>query len=145
MDRVLLYTLGLVALILLATISYNNMMARQERQNRGARDEDERPDVLCKFAVHDGSVVGETVAVDGDRLILKQAGAFKSVAATLAHVEGDEVHLRGDIDWPAALEAGAAWHAANTKGQDDAVTAQLTRSEDVRAPALGALQDDSEE
>lgn len=143
MDRVLLYTLGLVALILLATISYNNMMARQERHRR--EGDEEAPDILCKFAVHDGSVVGETVAIDGDRLILKQAGTFKSVAAKLAHIEGDEVHLRGDIDWDASITAGAAWHTANTKGQDDAVTAQLTRSEDVRAPALSVLSDDSEE
>ncbi len=144
-ERLQLYTLIGVAFLLLVVLSYNNMMAKQERTRApAAKPEEETGDWLCKFATHEGDVVGESVAVDGDRLILKQSGTFKSVALSAATVVGDEIHLSGDIDWDASREAGAAWHVANTKGQDDAVTQHLTRSEDVKAPALEAMQDRDE-
>lgn len=140
-DRIVLYSLILVAFLLLATISYNNMMARRERQGpRRQETEEPKADWLCKFVLHAGSVVGETVAVAEGNLILKQAGVFKSVPKDQAVVSGDEVILNGDIDWDAAIAAGTAWHESHTQGQDDAVTAQLTRSEDVRHPALAALK-----
>ena len=144
-ERIVLYTLGLVAFLLIVVVSYNNMMAKQARERgpapKAERDEEDTSSWLCKFALHDGNVVGETLAVDGDRLILKQAGVFKSVRIEQARIEGEEVVLRGDIDWDAAIESGTAWHQANTKGQDDLVSAQLTTSADVRAPALDAMKE----
>lgn len=95
--------------------------------------------LLVKFARHEGSIVGETVALDGDRLVLKQAGTFKAVPAAQARVDGDDVVLEGEIDWAAAERAGQEWHEARRRS-DSAVSGALTRSEDVKAPALDAVR-----
>ncbi len=100
---------------------------------------------LLKFVRHEGNIVGETVAREGDHLILKQAGVFKSVPTALASVAGDEVILKGDVDWAAAVALGTQWHEGHTKGHDPLVTEHLTRSEDVRNPALKVLKDRDEE
>lgn len=151
-DRTVLYTLLGVLFILLAVVVYNNQRARQEQEKGGRpvptgsdEEEGDGDDLLLKFVRHDGGIVGETVATHGDRLILKQAGVFKSVPLALASVEGDEVVLEGDIDWQDAIGKGEAWHAAHTKGHDPLVTEQLTRSQDVRKPALEAMKDREEE
>lgn len=151
-DRSTLYTLALLLVLLLAVVSYNNMKAKEERQRRDSEgpshDSDEdAAGWLSKFAVQGGSVVGETVSIDGEQLILKQAGIYKAVPLSAAKLHGDEVVI-ADVDWEAALAAGSEWHEANTKGKDDQVTSDLTKSEDVKAPALEAMkarQDDEEE
>ena len=141
-----LWTVLAVLVVLLAVIVYNNLSAGQRRRRDG-KDGPE-PSVspfLAKFVQHEGSIVGEVVALDGDRLVLKQSGAFKSVPTAQARAEGDEVLLTGPIDWDAALRDGAAWLERSRKGQDLAVSGALTRSEDVKAPAMGALKERKDE
>lgn len=104
-----------------------------------AKDEESVSPLLCKFVSHEGSIVGEVVAIEDETLILKQSGTFKSVPASSAHLHGDEVHLTGEIDWESALAAGAIWKENVTKGVDEQVTAHLTTSDDVRSPALEAF------
>ncbi len=140
-DQTVTYTLAAVAVLLVGMMVYNQRMAAKEREAGPTEDVPSTHEYLVKFARHEGSVVGETVAVHEDRLILKQAGVFKSVALSQAKVVGDEVVLSGDIDWEAAISAGTGWHAAHTRGHDPEVTEQLTRSEDVRKPALEALKE----
>ncbi len=147
----ILYSLAGVALILLALIWFNNQQMKLEKERgttQPAGSDEEEGDIedawLLKFVQHDGDIVGETVARDGDQLILKQAGVFKAVPVAQASVHGDEVVLKGDIDWDAAIEAGTAWHAANTKGHDPLVSEHLTRSEDVKNPALAAMKGEEE-
>lgn len=152
-DQTVLYTLLGVALILLALIFYNNFRARQEQERGGApmphaRSDEEEGDggeeLLLKFARHEGSVVGETVALDGEHLILKQAGVFKSVLVAQASIDGDEVVIEGPVDWKDAIAKGTAWHHAHTTGHDPLVTERLTTSEDVRKPALEAMKGEEE-
>ena len=139
-------TLVGVLAVLFAVLLFNNVAAmrarskarRTEAQEGGPGGDAVHP-LLVKFARHEGAVVGETVALDGDRLVLKQAGVFKSVPAAQAKVEGGEVVLSGPIDWPAAEQAGAAWHEARRRA-DTGVSGQLTRSSDVKAPALDAVR-----
>lgn len=141
-DQTVTYTLAAVAVLVVGVVYYNQRMAGRERAVGAAAEEGPaKSDLLVRFARHEGSVVGETVAVDGDRLILKQAGVFKAVPLAAAKVVGDDVVLTGDVDWAAAIEAGSAWHEAHTRGHDPQVTEQLTRSEDVRKPALEALRE----
>lgn len=134
-----------VFVVILAVFAYNQFRARSTPMQAAAEgEEDGEADsvspMLSRFAVHDGDVVGETVAVDGDRLILKQVGVFKAVPVAAASLDGDEVRLDGDIDWAAAEAAGTAWLEANRKGTDDAVSGDLTRSEDVKSPAREAFE-----
>lgn len=139
-----LYTVIGVAVIILLVITYNNMRAREEREKpKGQEDEDEGSvsPLLSRFVRHDGNVVGETVAVDDGDLILKQAGVFKAVPRSMATLVDDEVVLMGHIDWDQAVARGTAWKEGATKGVDPQVTSDLTKSEDIRKPALEALKE----
>jgi hypothetical protein len=147
-----LVTVAGVLVILFAVILFNNVAALRARSRArqgasgagagaGAGDGSPVHPLLVKFARHDGSIVGETVAIDGDRLVLKQAGAFKSVPLAQAEAKGDDVVLTGSIDWLAAEEAGRAWHESRRRA-DAGVSGQMTRSEDVKAPALDAMRRD---
>ena len=139
-----LAALGGVLVVLVAVLAYNLIRAKTSPlQARPAADGAEEPSVdarLSRFVVHEGNVVGETVAVEGDQLVLKQAGAYKLVPAAQTELAGDELQLRGDIDWKAAEAAGAAWHESNSKGVDDSVSGDLTTSADVKAPAREAFE-----
>ena len=153
-------TMAAVLIILFAVIVFNNVVAARDRMRAraGTAPGDAAPGkasssssasstsepvdpLLVKFARHEGSVVGETVATDGDRLILKQGGTFKSVGRSQAEVRGDEVVLTGPIDWAKAEADGAAWHAGHRAAPIAEVSGALTRSEDVKSPALDATKD----
>lgn len=143
-----LYTVAGVLVILFAVIVYNNVAAmrariqsRQATQAAGTSHDGPVHPLLVKFARHDGSIVGETVAIDGERLILKQAGSFKAVPIAQAEVKGDDVILTGMIDWAAAAQAGTAWHESTRKA-DVGVSGELTKSADVKSPALESMRRD---
>lgn len=134
-----LLTLGGVVAILAGMLLWNAFMAsRPAPKAETAVAVDEA--LLCKFVTHEGSVVGETVAREGQDVILKQSGVFKAVPAAHLEPDGGELRLRGPVDWVAAEAAGAAWYD-RVKGEgSEEVAGTMTRSEDVRAPALEALR-----
>ena len=149
-----LLTLVGVLVLLFVVIVYNNVTAALAR--RGGKSGNSNPGsstrrssldgpavhpMIAKFARHEGSIVGEGIAVDGDRLILKQAGTFKAVPMAQADVIEDDVVLTGPIDWVTAAEAGATWHATHRAAADMAVSGTLTRSEDVKAPAIESVRE----
>jgi hypothetical protein len=141
-----LYTVAGVLAILFAVILYNNLAAMRahskarQAKASGGHDGPVHP-LLVKFARHEGSIVGETVAIDGDRLILKQAGSFKAVPISQAAVVGDDVVITGLVDWAAAAQAGTAWHESTRKA-DAGVSGELTKSSDVKSPALESMRRD---
>jgi hypothetical protein len=140
-----LYTVAGVLAILFAVIVYNNVAAMRARvQARSAKaggpgHEGPVHPLLVKFARHEGSIVGETVAIDGDRLILKQAGSFKAVPLSQAEVQGDDVVISGVVDWGTAAQQGTAWHESTRKA-DAGVSGELTKSSDVKSPAMEAVR-----
>ena len=144
-DQTQVLTLAGVLLILFAVIVANNVSAARSRgrakaaAGAGTGGEAVVHPLLVKFARHEGSVVGETVAIDGDRLVLKQAGTFKSVPLAQAQEKDGEVVLSGSIDWAAAEQAGTAWHEAR-RHADAGVSGTLTTSADVKSPALDAVR-----
>ncbi len=140
-DQTVTYTLAAVGILLVGMTVFNQRMIMRERNAGPKEDGPSRHDYLVKFARHEGNVVGESVATEGENLILKQAGVFKSVPVAAATIVGDEIVLKGEIDWDAAIAAGNTWHAANTRGVDPEITEHLTRSQDVRNPALAALKE----
>ena len=139
-----LYTVAGVLAILFAVIVYNNVAALRARSKAkqaaksGGHEGPVHP-LLVKFARHEGSIVGETVAIDGDRLIVKQAGSFKAVPLAQAAVVGDDVVLAGSIDWAEAERKGAAGHQS-TRKSDAGVSGELTKSSDVKSPALESMR-----
>lgn len=145
----LLTMVGVLAILFIVIVVNNVLAARARVQSRAptpkakaatTSSEPVNP-LLVKFARHEGSVVGEGIAIHGDHLILKQAGVFKSVPLDQAEVKGDEVVLTGAIDWDAAIAAGAAWHAGHRAAAIPEVSGDLTRSQDVKSPALDATKD----
>jgi len=135
-----LYTVVGVLVVILGVMLYNNAATAKARLRAAAESAPDDAGLLCKFAHHRGEVVGETVAVDGGTLILKQAGVFKAVPLGQAVGSDGEVRITGEVDWDQAVREGTAWHEAHTQGHDPSVTERLTRSEDVRAPALEAFE-----
>ncbi len=138
--------MGAAVVVVIALVAAaNRMMSKAnplgEGQAAGDDDGHSVDPMLCKFVAHEGNTVGETVAFDGERMILKDHGVFMAVDRSLATLDGETVVIQGYVDWDAAKEAGASWRAANTKGLDPAVTGELTRSEDVVAPAREATRD----
>lgn len=142
---------GVLVLLLVAIVVNNVLAARARAKARsggasspasaaasGAAPVDP---LLVKFARHEGSVVGEGIAIDGDRLILKQGGVFKAVPRAYAEVRGDEVVITGAVDWEKAAAEGAAWHAGHRAAPIAEVSGALTRSEDVKSPALESTKD----
>ena len=129
-----------VLVILVAIFVYNRMRASQSPIQTGTDDDVSVDTRLSRFAVHEGNVVGESVAIDGDQLVLKQAGVFRTVPLAQVEAAGAELAIHGDVDWTAAEAAGAAWLERNRKGTDDQVTQDLTTSDDVKAPAREAFE-----
>ena len=127
--------LALLAVLILLYIFFKRAAANMQP----VEEEESVSPMLCKFVSHEGSIVGEVVAVEEDQLVLKQSGQFKAVPAALAELHGDDVVLTGEVDWDAAHAAGAEWKDAVTKGVDAEVTEHLTKSEDVKSPALEAF------
>ncbi len=126
------------AAILLLVMFYNN--ARARNAPAVPANEPSTDPILCKFVHHEGRVVGETVALAGADVVLKQAGEFKLVPRNQIESEGEDLVVKGYVDWNAARTAGSSWLASRRKEADPEVTGQLTRSEDVVAPALSAMR-----
>lgn len=147
LDQMQLLTLGGVLVILFLVIVFNNVSAAKARSRAqggaSATSSSGAPvdPLLVKFARHEGSVVGETVALHGDQLILKQAGMFKAVPKAQAEVRGEEVVLSGHIDWVKAATDGAEWHATHRAAAIPEVSGDLTRSEDVKSPAIESTRE----
>jgi hypothetical protein len=73
-------------------------------------------ELLLKFVVDSGGQRrGETVAVDGDRLILKTPDGFASLASAQLKPEGATLRIEGDVDWDDARKAGEAWRTRSYK------------------------------
>lgn len=143
---------GGVFVIVLALMVYNQMVAKRNAAGvggAGRRGRDaERPsagEYLSRFVVHEGDVVGEVVARDGDDLIVKHQGVFRAVPVAATRIANDEVHVRGDMDWDAAAGKGQEWLERNRKGRHDEVSRDLTTSEQVKRPAFEAFQDRKKE
>lgn len=132
-------------IIILAMFGYVHFAGRR---NAAGGDNDDGPSVdpmLSRFAVHDGNVIGEVMAAEETQVVVKHQGKFQAFDRSLTVLKGDEVHIVGDVDMDAASTAGDAWLAANRKGQDDAVSAHLTTSADVKKPAREAFEERTEE
>lgn len=71
---------------------------------------------LLKFVVDStGTRKGETVAVDGDRIIVKAPDGFASVPSARLRAEGGSLVLDGAVDWDAARRDGEAWRERSYK------------------------------
>lgn len=107
MDKVELTTILGVLAVLLGGIAYNALVAARARA-RAARS---LPTTgwVGKHVQHDGRVVGEVVADEGDTLVLRKGEAMLCVPRAVVHPQGLDLGIKGSFDEATALAEGAAW------------------------------------
>ena len=90
--------------------------ARSEAAQAVATQENPGDRLVLKF-VEDpsGQRVGETVAVEGDELIIKDAQGFLAVPVASVTEAGEGLKLNAPIDEPAARQRGEAWRERHHK------------------------------
>lgn len=72
--------------------------------------------MLLRFVVDEkGERTGETVAVDGSNFILKRQDGFYAVPMAQVESAGDQLRLKGTVDWEAAKREGEAWRERSHK------------------------------
>lgn len=72
--------------------------------------------LLLRFVQDEsGQRVGETVAIDGDRVVVKTPAGFVEVPAAKLQAKGDAVRLESGVDWDEARRLGDAWRERSHK------------------------------
>jgi len=96
-----------VLVILLGVVFYNNMRAMQPVARPPGATAASRDPILQRYVHHDGAVVGQAVAVMGDRVLLRQGNVHKAVPRAQLEPAGDELRLMGTVDWMECEKEGA--------------------------------------
>jgi hypothetical protein len=106
-DQVDLYTVLGVLAVLLGVILYNSMSALRTR----ARAASALPSStwLGKHVQHHGDILGEVVAEEGDKVVLRKGPATMCVPRSLVRPQGLDLGVKGDLDLATALAEGQAW------------------------------------
>jgi hypothetical protein len=104
----------LVEVVIVLNLKAQRSKVRYEPQTREAQlhEGEELTDVLSRFVDDEkGERVGETVGMDGDKVIVKskdKASYYAVPRASLEEMEGD-FKVRPGVDWKTAEEEGEAW------------------------------------
>lgn len=69
------------------------------------------PDVLHRYVQHGGAIIGQAVAVEDGRVLLRQGTTHRAVPGSKLERAGNELRLVGDLDLSASETEGAAWAA----------------------------------
>lgn len=101
-------TIAAVIVIVLGVIFYNNLQAAQAARRATAASPRADP-ILRRFVHHEGAVVGQAIAVQGDRVLLRQGTVHKAVPLAQLERDGDDLRLLGTVDWMDAEKDGSAW------------------------------------
>jgi nitrogen fixation protein FixH len=108
-DAVELYTILGVLAILLGVIVYNNVAAALATRRRAAAAPAASP-WMGRHVQFEGDVVGEVVAEEGDRLILRRGDRTLAVPRAQVRPQGLDLSL-ASFDRAAAQAEGEAWQA----------------------------------
>jgi hypothetical protein len=106
----LLTVLG-VLLVLLGVIVYNNVMAAVATRRRARADSGSS--WVGRHVHFEGDVVGEVVAEEEGRLLLRKGGQALAVPRAQVRPQGLDLSLRS-FDREAALADGAAWQGRDS-------------------------------
>ncbi len=99
-----------VLVIVLAVVFYNNVRAMRETRSRNPNTVVAQP-ILQRYVHHEGSVVGQAIAIERDQVLLRQGTVHKVVPLAQLEKSGDDLRLLGTVDWMDAEREGAAWAA----------------------------------
>jgi hypothetical protein len=108
-DQVQIYTvLGVVA-VLLGVILYNAWSAVRLRVKAAASLPGASASWVGKHVQHQGDILGEVVAEEGDKVVLRKGPATLVVPRALVRPQGLDLGVKGDLDIATALAEGQAW------------------------------------
>lgn len=114
-----LLTVAAVLVLLFAVILYNNFRAAKatravkaaaEQARGGSVAPADRPWV-GRYLQHEGDVIGQVVAVEGERVIVRKGAATLAVPRSQVREQGADLGLTGSFDAAAAERDGAGWKA----------------------------------
>ncbi len=116
-DQLTILTILGVLAILVGVVFFNNMRAMRPAAKAVPTTPAGEP-ILQRYVHHEGAVVGQAIAVEGDKVLLKQGNVHKAIPLAQLERSGDELRLLGTVDWLDCEKDGAAWAerlaAANT-------------------------------
>ncbi len=69
---------------------------------------------LAKFVVDShGKRIGESISIFEDLLIIKKGEKFYAIPFKHVEMKGNEIHLKGIIQWDKAEDLARRWYAKN--------------------------------
>ena len=106
----------LVFAVIVVILVRMSMRARQAEAQLSMSQESSGEKMLLRFVEDEkGARVGETVAVEGDQMIVKAPGGFLAVPTSQLSESGAGLKLTGTFDEAAAKSAGEAWRVKSHK------------------------------
>lgn len=101
------YALILVAALALFAVGLRKVLATQRTAPKAAEPATDSR-LIARKVKRDGEVVGETVRVQGDEVVLHGKQGFLVVPKAALHEEGEDLRAEG-VDWVEAERRGIQW------------------------------------
>ncbi|MBI2077680.1 MAG: hypothetical protein HYT80_04815 [Euryarchaeota archaeon] len=106
----------LVFAVIVAILIRMSMRARQAEAQQTMSQESPGEKMLLRFVEDEkGTRVGETVAVEADKMIVKAPGGFLAIPVAQLSESGPGLKLTGTFDEAAAKKEGEAWREKSHK------------------------------
>ena len=68
---------------------------------------------IARFVVDSqGKRIGESISIFEDMLIIKKGGKFYAIPFKHVEMKGDEIHVKGIVQWDRAEELAKRWKNA---------------------------------
>ncbi len=114
-----LLTVAGVLVLLFGIIVYNNARAAKATRALAAAKAGMTPEEMSapkpwpgRYLQHEGDVLGQVVAVEGERVIVRKGATVLSVPKAQVREQGADLGLTGSFDAAAAEREGASWKGA---------------------------------
>lgn len=89
---------------------------KSEAEKESISPAEELPDILCQFVFNaKGEQIGETIAFDGDLVIIKQKEKYLAVPAKHIETKDGKLVVAGVTDWTIAEKLAEKWKENSTK------------------------------
>jgi hypothetical protein len=112
-----LVTIGGVLALLFGAILYNNVRAAKATRalkaaeaGAGAAPAGPKP-WAGRYLQHEGDVLGQVVAVEGDKVVVRKGAATLAFPKSAVREQGADLGLTGTLDLAAAERDAAGWKA----------------------------------
>lgn len=89
-------------------------LRRKDTKDDDVEEESEENSLLCRFVLDGvGEKVGESIAIDGDIIIIKARDRYLGVPLKHVEEDGEMLMVKGLVDQDKAEEMGEHWRKAS--------------------------------